>query len=133
MLKYSLIFCFFCFCSSKVEVLSFKEQLEYSGIEGGTTYVNYQVELENPKEESIQIVGVWVKGKWLKYSPTEASSKIIQIYVSDVYNNPAVDSVPAPSGNNSHNGVIRYQITGKKKIKYCGIGSIERLEPLSRP
>lgn len=133
MTKYFLFLCVFSFCSPKVEVQSFKEQLEYAGIKDGTTYVNYQIELSNPKEDSLQIVGVWAKGKWLKYTQTASSEKTISIYVSDIWQNPKVDSTSAPSRDDAHKGVVKYHVTGKRKIRYAGIEIVERLEPLSRP
>ena len=66
-------------CISKLSITSFKEQLEYPGIPNGTTIANYTIEIENKKNEEIEVEGVWVKGRWLKFTQTRFSGNPIII------------------------------------------------------
>ena len=55
-------------CFIKLSITSFKEKLEYPGIKNGTTIANYTIEVENKKENQIEVEGIWVKGRWIKFT-----------------------------------------------------------------
>lgn len=132
-MKFALIFATVMMCSPKLSILSFEEQLEYSGVKDGTTYVNYVVKIDNPKKLTLEIEEVWAKGKNVKFTQKEFSDNPIRIYVSDVWQNPKVTTTKSPSKNETDLGVIKYHIKGKSRTRFLGIEEITKKEPLARP
>jgi len=121
-------------CFAKLSVTSFKEQMEYPGIQSGKTYVNYSIEIDNPKEEEITLEKIWVRGNWIKIPPKEYSGNPIIIKASVEYNfKNSTDKIKSPTKNKNDQGAIQYRLKGKSKIKYIGIDSISKEEPLARP
>lgn len=133
MLKFTLILSAVLLCSPKLSILKFQEQLEYPGIQNGTTHVNYHIEIDNPKKKTIEIESVWARGKKLKFTQTASSDNPIKINVFDEWQNPAVDSTASPTGNSAHKGAIVYHVKGKKKKRTLGIEIIQKMDPVARP
>lgn len=133
MMKFTLILATVLLCSPKLSINSFKEQLEYPGMKNGTTHVNYQIEIANPKEKTIEIEKVWAKGKFLRFTQQEYSSNPIKLYVSDVWQNPEVETTKSPTGHEKDLGVIQFHVKGKSKTRFVGISMVDKLEPLARP
>tara|TARA_B100000674_G_scaffold388735_1_gene332380 strand:+ start:10007 stop:10414 length:408 start_codon:yes stop_codon:yes gene_type:complete len=122
-------------CISKLSITSFKEQLEYPGIPNGTTIANYTIEIENKKNEEIEVEGVWVKGRWLKFTQTRFSGNpiIIRTRVKHIYSDSLMEKVNPPTKNKNDQGAIKYRIKGKEKIRFIGIEKIKRERALARP
>jgi hypothetical protein len=132
-MKFALIFVTVLMCSPKLSILTFEEQLEYPGMRDGNTHVNYNIKIDNPKEATIEIESVWVKGKKLRFTQKEFSGDPILIYVSDAWQNPDVPTTKSPSKNKTDIGVIKYHVKGKSKTRYLGIEKIAKKEPVARP
>ena len=122
-------------CFIKLSITSFKEKLEYPGIQNGTTIANYTIEIENTREDEIEVEGIWVKGRWIKYTQKSFSGNpiIIKARVKHIYPDSLKNKIKPPTKNNNNQGVIKYRIKGKGKIKYIGIEKIIRERPLARP
>ena len=122
-------------CFVKLSITSFKEQLEYPGIQTGTTFINYTVEIANPKEDEILVEGIWVKGQWIKFNNKSYAQNPIVLRASVKYIN--VDTLsnkaPSPTKNKSDLGVVKYRLKGKTKLKYLGIGNLIKESPIARP
>tara|TARA_B100000963_G_C22513462_1_gene619491 strand:+ start:512 stop:919 length:408 start_codon:yes stop_codon:yes gene_type:complete len=122
-------------CLVKLSITSFKEKLEYPGIQNGTTIANYTIEIENTKEEEIELEGIWVKGRWIEYTQKSFSGNpiVIKAKVKHIYPDSLKKQIIPPTKNSSDQGAIKYRIKGKEKIKYIGIEKITREKPLARP
>lgn len=122
-------------CFIKLSITSFTEQLEYPGIQNGTTIVNYSIQVDNPKEDEILVEGIWVKGRWIKFNQKSFSSNPVTIIASVKYINTDTLSAkaPCPTKNKNDLGVVKYQFKGKDKIRYLGIEEIKKEEPIARP
>lgn len=132
-MKLTLIFTALLVCSPKLSILTFEEQLEYSGVQNGKTYVNYTIKIANPKNSTIEIESIWVKGKKIRFTQSEFSGNPISVNISDVWQNPNVPTTPSPSKKASHLGVIKFHVKGKRRPRYIGIEKITEKEPLPRP
>ena len=132
-MKLALIFAAILTCSPKLSILTFEEQLEYSGIQNGTTYVNYTIRIANPKNRTIEIESVWAKGKNIRFTQSEFSGDPILVKVSDVWQNPDVPTTKPPSEETSDIGVVKFHVKGKSRTRYIGIERILKQEPLARP
>lgn len=133
MMKFALIFATVLMCSPKLSIQSFDEQLEYPGMRDGTTHVNYNIKIDNPKGLTIEVESVWAKGKKLRFTQKEFSGDPISIYVSDAWQNKEVPTTKSPSKNEQDLGVIKYHVKGKSKSRYLGAEKIFRKEPVARP
>ncbi|MBI34218.1 MAG: hypothetical protein CMP67_02525 [Flavobacteriales bacterium] len=122
-------------CFSKLSIISFKEQLEYPGIQNGTTIVNYTIEIQNPKEHEIEIEGIWVKGRWIKFTQKTFSGNpiIIKASTNHVYSDTLKNKTTAPTRNKNDQGAVKYRLKGKEKINYIGAENIIRERALARP
>jgi hypothetical protein len=122
-------------CFIKPSITSFKEQLEYSGIQSGTTIANYTIEIKNIKENDIEVEGIWVKGRWLKFTQESFSGNpiLIKVSVNHIYPDPSEKKMNPPTKNIKDKGVVRYRIKGKNKILFLGIETITRVKALARP
>ena len=122
-------------CFTKLSVTSFKEQVEYPGIQSGRTWVNYKVEIANPKNEEIKVEGIWVKQRWIKFVPKSYLGNPITILTSDQYINPDTlkTKIKVPTKNKKHKAVVKYHFKGKSKIRFLGVSEIVKEEPLARP
>lgn len=121
-------------CFAKLSVTSFKEQMEYPGIQSGKTYVNYSIEIDNPKEEEITIEKIWVKGNWIDFQSKDYSGNPIIVNTSVEYKfQNSREKIKSPTKNENDQGAIQYRLKGKSKIKYIGIEHITKEEPLARP
>lgn len=122
-------------CFIKFSITSFKEQLEYPGIQKGTTIANYTIEIDNPKEEEIEIEGIWIKGRWIKFKKKSFSQNpiILRASVKHINTDTLSNKVLSPTKNKNDLGAIKYRFKGKSKVKYLGIGAITKEEPLARP
>ena len=132
-MKLTLIFAAVLVCSPKLSILTFEEQLEYSGVRNGKTYVNYAIKIANPKNSTIEIESIWVKGKKIRFTQSEFSGDPISVNVSDIWQNPNVPITPSPSKKASHLGVIKFHVKGKTRSRHIGIERIIEKEPLPRP
>jgi len=135
MLKTLAVACFISACFVKLSVTSFKEQLEFPGIQSGTTLANYTIEIENPKEEEIEVDGIWVRGRWIKFKPKSYSGNPITIRASVKHINSDTLStkVTSPTKNKEDKGAIKYHLKGKSKSRFIGIGDITKEPPIARP
>ncbi len=122
-------------CFIKPSITSFKEQLEYPGIQNGTTIANYTIEIQNIKENDIEVEGIWVKGRWLKFTQKSFSGNpiIIKVSAQHIYPDPSQNKTSSPTKNNNDKGAIKYRVKGKKKLLFLGIETITREKPLARP
>ena len=122
-------------CFIKPSITSFKEQLEYSGIQSGTTIANYTIEIKNIKENDIEVEGIWVKGRWLKFTQESFSGNpiLIKVSVNHIYPDSSEKKMNPPTKNIKDKGVVRYRIKGKNKILFLGIETITRVKALARP
>ena len=122
-------------CFIKPSITSFKEQLEYSGIQSGTTIANYTIEIKNIKENDIEVEGIWVKGRWLKFTQESFSGNpiLIKVSVNHIYPDPSEKKMNPPTKNIKDKGVVRYRIKGENKILFLGIETITRVKALARP
>ena len=122
-------------CFTKLSVTSFKEQIEYPGIQTGRTWANYKVEIANPKNEVIKVEGIWLKQRWINFLPKSYSGNPITILTSDQYIN--LDTLKAkikvPTKNEKHKAVVKYHFKGKSKVRFLGVSEIIKEEPLARP
>jgi len=132
-MKFALIFATVMVCSPKLSILSFEEQLEYPGMQNGRTHVNYDIKIDNPKNLTLEIEGVWAKGKQLRFTQKEFTGDPIKIYVSDAWQNPETPTKASPSKNAKDLGVIKYHVKGKSKTRYLGIEEISSKEAIARP
>lgn len=122
-------------CFIKTSITSFKEQLEYPGIESGTTMANYTIKIENTSENDIEVEGIWVRGRWIQFTQKSFSGNPIIIKASVRYIPPgsSKDVIKSPTRNNKDKGAIKYRVKGKKKLIFIGTESITREKPLARP
>tara|TARA_Y100000589_G_scaffold318618_1_gene346302 strand:- start:184 stop:591 length:408 start_codon:yes stop_codon:yes gene_type:complete len=122
-------------CFIKTSITSFKEQLEYPGIESGTTMANYTIKIENTSENDIEVEGIWVRGRWIQFTQKSFSGNPIIIKASVRYIPPdsSKDVIKSPTRNNKDEGAIKYRVKGKKKLIFIGTESITREKPLARP
>lgn len=121
-------------CFSKISISSFSEQLDYPGIQSGTTYANYEIEILNPKEKTIVITGLWVRGKWLKIEEKEVSGDPIKVNFSVPYK-PILkkkDKTKSPT-NKDDVAAIKFRYKGKKKTYFDGVSEISKRESIARP
>jgi hypothetical protein len=122
-------------CVFKPTITSFKEQLEYPGIQNGTTIANYTIEIENKKKQKIEVEGIWVKGHWITFTQKSFSGNPIIIRTRAKHNYP--DSKKAktkpPTKNKKHQGVIKFKFRGEEKTRFLGIEKIIRQKALARP
>ncbi len=122
-------------CFVKLSITSFREQLEYPGILTGTTYINYTIEIDNPKEDEILVEGIWVKGRWINFNKKSYAHNPIVLRASVKYIN--IDTLsnkaPSPTKNKSDLVAVKYRLKGKSKLKYLGIGNLIKESPIARP
>lgn len=122
-------------CFIKPSITSFKEKLEYPGIQNGTTIANYTIEIENTKEDEIEVEGIWVRGRWITFTQKSFSGNpiVIKARVKHIYPYSVNKIINSPTKNNKDEGAIKYRVKGKEKIRYLGIEKITRERPLARP
>jgi len=122
-------------CFVNMSITSFKEQLEYPGIQNGTTIAKYTIEIQNKKDEEIEVEGIWVKGRWIKYTQKSFSGNpiIVKVRVKHIYRDSIINQIDSPTKNSRDNGAIKYRIKGKKKLRFIGIEKITREKSLARP
>ena len=122
-------------CFIKLSITSFKEKLEYPGIQNGTTIANYTIEIENTREDEIEVEGIWVKGRWIKYTQKSFSGNpiVIKARVKHIYPDSLKKTINSPTKNNKDQGAIKYRVKGKEKARFIGIEKITRERPLARP
>jgi len=122
-------------CFIKPSITSFKEQLEYPGIQNGTTIANYTIEIQNPKKNDIEVEGIWVRGRWLKFTQESFSGNpvIIKVSVNHSYPDQSEKKSKPPTKNIKDKGAIKYRIKGKNKVQFIGTDTITRVKSLPRP
>jgi hypothetical protein len=122
-------------CFIRPSITSFKEQLEYPGIQNGTTIANYTIEIQNLKKNDIEVEGIWVRGRWLKFTQESFSGNpvTIKVSVNHIYSDPSEKKTSSPTKNIKDKGAIKYRIKGKKKVLFLGIENIIRVKALARP
>tara|TARA_B100000401_G_scaffold351966_1_gene249568 strand:- start:3254 stop:3661 length:408 start_codon:yes stop_codon:yes gene_type:complete len=122
-------------CFIKPSITSFKEKLEYPGIQNGTTIANYTIEIQNTKEDEIEVEGIWVRGRWIKYTQKSFSGNpiVIKARVKHIYPDSLKKTINSPTKNNKDQGAIKYRVKGKEKARFIGIEKITRERPLARP
>lgn len=122
-------------CFIKPSITSFKEQLEYPGIQSGATTANYTIEIQNIKGNKIEVEGIWVKGRWIKFTQKGFSGNpiIIKVSVKHFYPDSSKTEIMSPTKNRFDKGVVRLRVKGKKKSILIGTESILREKPLARP
>ncbi len=122
-------------CFIKPSITSFKEQLEHPGIQSGTTIANYTIEIKNIKENDIEVEGIWVRGRWLKFTQESFSGNpiLIKVSVNHIYPDPSEKKTNPPTKNIKDKGVVKYRIKGKKTLQFLGIEAITRVKALARP
>lgn len=122
-------------CLIKPSITTFKEQLEYPGIQNGTTLANYTIEIKNTKEEEIEVEGIWIRGRWIKFTQKSFSGNpiIIKTKVKHIYPNNLEAKIISPTKNGNDKAAIKFRVKGKKKLLFIGTTTISREKALARP
>ena len=87
------------------------------------------------KEDEIEVEGIWVRGRWIKYTQKSFSGNpiVIKARVKHIYPDSLKKTINSPTKNNKDQGAIKYRVKGKEKARFIGIEKITRERPLARP
>lgn len=133
-MKYALLIPILLFCGVRLEITKASYQYDYPGIPEAPAKISYNIEIDNPKEETVEILDIYIRGTRIKFDGLTSNNNPIVIKHSErkiLTDSALTVDKSIPNKYSDSNVIVKYR--RKKSTGYITFQKLEEIEAIARP